>query len=73
MKGRICTDTGSGVAAQVDGGIGTRIEIAYGVCNERLKLQYDESRSNFAFKISHAPLHHVQSLGDSFTSFTGRG
>jgi hypothetical protein len=42
---------GRGRAVQPDS-IKTRVESAYGVCNQRLKLQYDETLSNFAFNFN---------------------
>jgi hypothetical protein len=36
---------------QVDS-IKTRVESAYGVCNQRLKLKYDKLLSSFAFKFN---------------------
>jgi len=38
-------------AVQVDR-IKTRVESAYGVCNQRWKLQYDETLSKFCLKIN---------------------
>jgi hypothetical protein len=32
--------------------INTRLESAYGVCNQRLTLQYNETLSNFAVKFN---------------------
>jgi len=40
-----------GTAVQVDR-FKIRVESAYGVCNQRLKLQYAEMLSNFAFDFS---------------------
>jgi len=39
------------VVVQIDI-IKIRVESAYGVCNQRLKLKYDEPPSNFAFNVN---------------------
>jgi len=49
--GHIFKDIGSDVAVQGDS-TKTRAEAAYGVCNQRLKLKYDESLSNFGFNFN---------------------
>jgi len=44
-----CADVGSDVGVQVDG-IKTRVESAYGVCNQRLKLKDDKLLSTLALR-----------------------
>ena len=50
-QGQMYTDTDLDGATQVDT-IKTRVESASCVCNQRLKLQYDERLSHFAFKFN---------------------